>query len=206
MFIFENMDINRQALVRKALWLEYFTVGYNVLEGLASIAIGVLANSIALISFGIDSFVESLSGGILIWRLKAVVKDEQHEKEIEKKAMRYIGYSFIIFSIYVTYEAIKKLYFHEKPEVTILGIMLALLSLIIMPFLTWQKYKAGKALHSRSLVADSKQTLACVLLSVILLIGLALNYLFNLWWADPLASLLIVIFMVREGIELFEGD
>ncbi len=178
-----------------------------MLEGILSVLAGYLSGSIALVGFGLDSAVESISGGVLIWRLKKHGKISPEEEErVERKAVRLVGASFFVLAAYVAYESIKKLYLAEAPEPTLFGIAIAAVSLIVMPFLAYAKHKTGKEMGSRSLVADSKQTLVCSLLSVALLIGLGLNYLFGLWWADPAAALVIVAFIVREGIETFREE
>ncbi len=187
-------------LYRKALFLSYFTVGYNFLEGLISIFAGVLAGSIALIGFGLDSFVESLSGGVMVWRLRKHGElSREEEDKIEAKAIRLIAYTFFILGGYVLFESSKKLYFREIPDPSFLGIIIAIVSIIVMPILFYMKYRIGVIIESRSLVADSKQTLACVLLSLSLLIGLGFNYLYGVWWADPIVGLIIVIFLIGEG-------
>ncbi len=194
-------------LYKKALYLEYFTVGYNILEGALSILAGWLAGSIALIGFGLDSGVESLSGGVLLWRLFKHGKiTEEEEERIEKKAVRLVGISFFLLGAYVLFESIRKLYLHDHPEPSLFGIIIALFSLVIMPILSYSKYTTAKKIASRSLMADSRQTLVCSLLSAALLIGLGLNYLWGLWWADPVSALVIVAFIFREGYEaLAEG-
>jgi cation diffusion facilitator family transporter len=193
-------------LHKKALWLSYFTVGYNILEGILSILAGSLAGSIALIGFGLDSFVESLSGSVMIWRFRKSGKiSEEEEKKIEKKATRLIAYSFFVLGAYVLYESGKKLYLQEIPNPSLLGIIVAIASIIVMPILFYLKYQTGKAIGSRSLMADSKETLACVFLSVALLIGLVLNYLYGLWQADPIVGLVIVILLIKEGYDTLKG-
>ena len=189
-------------LYKKALFLEYFTVGYNLLEAFVSILFGSLANSIALIGFGLDSIVESLSGMVLIWRLlkHGKISAEQEEK-IEKRAQRFVAISFFILSAYVLYESIGKLIRQEIPEPSLPGIIIAIVSIIVMPILMMQKYRTGQSINSKALIADSKETLACAFLSVALLIGLSTNYLFGFWQADPIVGIIIVIFLVREGIE-----
>ncbi|MEK6691780.1 MAG: cation transporter [Nitrospirota bacterium] len=194
-------------LHKKALSLSYFTVGYNVLEGIVSIFAGLLAGSIALIGFGLDSFVESSSGSIMIWRFRKHGKiSEEEEEKVEKKAIRFVAYSFFILGAYVLYESVKKLYFHEIPDPSLLGIIIAIVSIIVMPVLFYMKYQTGKSINSRSLVADSKQTLTCVFLSVALLIGLGLNYLYGLWQADPIVGLVIVIFLIKEGYSTLKEE
>lgn len=192
-------------LIKKGLLLEYFTVGYNILEAIASIIFGYIAGSIALVGFGLDSIVESLSGFVLIWRLgqhKIISKEE--EEKIEKKAVRFVAITFFILGIYVLIESIKKIYFHEMPDVSVPGIIISIISLIVMPILAYNKYKVGKSIGSRALIADSKETLVCVFLSFALFIGLGANYLFGFWLADPITGLIIVAFLFKEGYELFE--
>ena len=192
-------------LHKKALLLSYFTVGYNVLEGIASIFAGLFAGSIALVGFGSDSFVESLSGGVMIWRFRKHGKiTEEEEEKVELKATRLIAYTFFILGFYVLYESVKKLCFHEIPDPSLLGIIIAIVSIIVMPVLFYMKYQTGKSVNSKSLVADSKQTLACTFMSVALLIGLGLNYLYGLWWADPVVGLIIVVFLIKEGYTTFK--
>ena len=187
-------------LRRNALLLSYFTVGYNIIEGIVSILAGVLAGSIALIGFGLDSFVESLSGSVMIWRFrKHEQMSEEEEERIEAKAVRLIAYTFFILGTYVLYESIKKLYLQEMPDPSLFGIIIAIVSIIVMPVLFYMKYRTGKTINSRSLVADSKQTLVCCILSVALLIGLGLNYLYGFWQADPIVGFVTVIFLIREG-------
>lgn len=187
-------------LSRRALLLSYFTVVYNVLEAVISIIVGAMAGSIALIGFGLDSFVESFSGGVMIWRFRKHDKlSKEEEIDIDRKATKLVGYTYFVLAIYVLYESIEKLVFQEIPDPSLFGIIIALVSLIVMPILFYQKYKIGKALGSRSLVADSKQTLVCMFLSVALIVGLGANYLFGLWQADPIVGLIVVVFLVREG-------
>ncbi len=192
-------------LHKKALLLSYFTVGYNVLEGITSIFAGLFAGSIALVGFGSDSFVESLSGGVMIWRFRKHGKiTEEEEEKVELKATRLIAYTFFILGFYILYESVKKLCFHEIPNPSLLGIIIAIVSIIVMPVLFYMKYQTGKSVNSKSLVADSKQTLACTFMSVALLIGLGLNYLYGLWWADPVVGLIIVVFLIKEGYTTFK--
>lgn len=196
-----------QKLNRKALLLSYFTVGYNILEGTVSIIAGALAGSVALIGFGLDSFLESLSGGAMIWRFRKHGRlSEQEEQNIERRATKLVAYTFFLLAAYVLYESIDKLVSQETPDPSLFGIVIAIVSLILMPVLFYQKYKTGKALGSRSLVADSKETLACMFLSLALLVGLGANYLFGLWQADPIVGLIIVIFLVKEGYQALKGE
>ena len=201
--------INDEAdsLHSKALRLSYFTVGYNIVECIVSIIAGFIAGSTALLGFGSDSLVESLSGTIMIWRFrKHGTISKEKEYEIEKKATFFVGITFFIFGIYILFESIRKLILIEKPEPSIVGIIIAIASIIVMPILFYVKYKTGKSIGSKSLIADSKQTLACVFMSVSLLIGLSLNYLWGFWQADSIVGLIIVAFLFKEGYEIIFGD
>lgn len=194
-------------LRRKALFLAWFTVGYNILEGVLSIAVGAASGSVALVGFGLDSAVETLSGAVMIWRFRNYdTISEEEEERVERRATRLVGYTFIILAAYVVFESIRSLYGREVPERTLLGILIASVSLLVMPLLARVKYRTGQALGSRSLMADSRETLACSLLSAALLVGLGLNYAFGLWQADPLAGLLIAVFLVREGYEALASE
>lgn len=189
-------------LYRRALLLEYFTVGYNIIEAFVSILFGAVANSIALIGFGLDSIVESLSGCILIWRLhKHGTLSEEQEERVEKRAQRFVAITFFVLGVYVLFQSIRKLLIREIPDSSVPGIIIAIVSLIVMPVLSAQKLKTGNDIKSKALIADSKETLACAFLSVALLFGLGLNYLFGFWQADAIAGIIIVIFLIREGIE-----
>lgn len=165
-------------LRRKALLLSYLTVGYNIIEGIVSIAAGAFAGSIALVGFGMDSAVESLSGCVMIWRLRRGngVGAEEEERR-EKTATRLIGATFVILAAYVMHEAISAFRAREAAEPTLLGILIAAVSLVAMPALFAMKCRLGVRMGMGSLVADSKETLACAFLSAALLAGLGLNYL-----------------------------
>ena len=192
----------KQDLNKTALSLSYITVAYNVIEGVASIMVGIFTGSVALISFGMDSFIESLSGSVMIWRFrKHESLTREQEEKMEQKAIKLVGYSFIILGIYVFYESISKLYFQEKPMASLIGIVIAILSILIMPFLTYLKHHTGKKLNSKSLVADSKQTFVCTIMSITLLIGLGLNFFYGIWWADPAAGIVISLLLFKEGYQ-----
>lgn len=192
---------------RKALLLSYVTVGYNILEGVVSIIAGTFAGSVALVGFGLDSFVESLSGSVMIWRFRKQGKiSDEEEANTERKAIKLVAFTFFILAAYILYESISKLVYREAPDPSLVGIIIAMVSIIVMPVLFYQKYKTGKALGSKSLVADSKETLACLFMSFALLIGLGVNYLYGLWQADPAIGIVIVLFLIREGYETLEGE
>lgn len=198
--------MNIERLYRKGLYLEYFTVGYNILEAIASIVFGSIAGSIALIGFGLDSIVESLSGLVLVWRLSRHGKiSVEAEERLERRATRFVAITFFILGMYILVQSVRKLILAEIPDPSLPGIMIAMASIIAMPILTWQKYKTGKQINSHALVADSKETLACAFLSVALLLGLSTNYLFGFWQADPIVGLIIVAFLFWEGWEGWKG-
>jgi divalent metal cation (Fe/Co/Zn/Cd) transporter len=187
-------------LRRKALHLAYFTIAYNVVECVLALVAGALAGSIALVGFGLDSLVESLSGGVMIYRFaRHETMSAAEEERLERRAVKIVGYTFFVLGAYVLYESLEKLIFQEAPAPSLLGILIALASIMVMPGLFALKYRTGKSLGSASLMADSKQTLACALLSVALLVGLGLNYWFGIWQADPVIGLVIVALLIREG-------
>jgi divalent metal cation (Fe/Co/Zn/Cd) transporter len=182
--------------------LEYFTLGWNVVEAGVAIGAGWLANSIALVGFGVDSLIESLSGSVLLWRLFSPAHDESREKI----AIKLVGVSFLILAAYVAFDAVKSLLVREPPETSLVGIGLSIASLIIMPLLARAKRLSAANLESRAMKADSRQTDLCAYLSAILLGGLALNALFGWWWADPVAALIMVPIIAREGFEGLRGE
>lgn len=185
-----------------ALRLEYFTVAYNLVEAVASIISGSVAGSIALIGFGLDSIVESLSAIILIWRLRQHGNSSpEKEEKTERTAQKFVAVTFFILGIYVLYESASKLLTHEISQPSPIGIGIAIISIIVMPVLAWRKKVVGTTIGSRALIADSKETITCAFLSIALLFGLGANYLFGFWQADPLVGFIIVIFLFREGFE-----
>jgi divalent metal cation (Fe/Co/Zn/Cd) transporter len=192
-----NPTNDRQQQLRAGRRLEYFTLGWNLTEAAVAVSAGLFAGSIALIGFGIDSLIESLSGGILLWRLQGTETDERRER----LAHRLVGISFFVLALYVAVEAAKSLLRYEQPETSIVGIVLAVVSLILMPLLARAKRRVAARLESRALYADSRQTDICAYLSAILLGGLLLNALFGWWWADPVAALCMLPLIFREGME-----
>jgi len=190
-------------LYKRALNLSYFTIIYNIVEGILSIFAGLMAGSTSLLGFGLDSVVESFSATVLVWRFRKGrgMPDDEVEK-LEKKALKYIGFTFLILGFYVLYESTSKIYTGEISNPSLLGILIALASIVVMPILFYMKYKTGKSLNSKSLIADSKQTLACMYLSIALLIGLLLNYIYGIWQADPIVGILIAIYLIKEGYEI----
>jgi divalent metal cation (Fe/Co/Zn/Cd) transporter len=194
-------------LKRQALYLSYFTIAYNVVECALALFAGALAGSIALVGFGLDSLVESLSGGVMIWRFsRHEGLSAEEEERLERRAIRIVGYTFFVLAAYVLYESLKKLIWQEIPAPSLLGICIAFASIIVMPGLFYLKLRTGRSLGSTSLMADSKQNLACAMLSVALLIGLGLNYLFGIWQADPAIGLVIVAILAREGYHTLKEE
>ncbi len=197
---------NRPRLERRARGLSYFTVGYNLAEGAVSVVTGMLAGSIALIGFGLDSGVESLSGAVMIWRFRRPDLSAEEEERTEARAARLVGYTFFLLAAYVLYESLEKLIAREPPHPTLMGIAIAAVSLVIMPALAYLKRRTGQALGSRALVADSQETVACAYLSAALLAGLGLNYWAGLWWADPVAGIVVVGFLCMEGYKTLREE
>lgn len=203
--VINQARVERSKLVAKGRRLEYFTIAYNSLEGLIAVAAGLIAGSIALVGFGFDSLIEVTSGFILLWRLHADV-DEARRERIEAISVRLVGVCFIVLALYVTFDSVKALIKREAPEESIVGIVLAAVSLVVMPLLVRAKRRVARGINSRALIADSKQTELCTYLSAILLGGLVLNALLGWWWADPVAALIMVPIIVKEGLEGLRGE
>jgi divalent metal cation (Fe/Co/Zn/Cd) transporter len=196
---------NRASLIKRGQKLEYFTIAYNSLEGLIAVVAGLMAGSIALVGFGFDSLIEVTSGAALLWRLHSD-EDESRRERVEAITLRIVGVLFLFLAAYVSYDSIKSLIWREEPHKSIPGIVLAIASLIVMPLLVRAKRKVARGIKSGALMADSKQTELCTYLSAILLAGLLLNALVGWWWADPVAALIMVPIIVKEGIEGLRGD
>ena len=203
------MTATRTLLLARGMRLEYVTVGWNIVEGFIAVGAGLAAGSIALIGFGVDSFIETISGTILLWRLRAEAvggADEERIEHVERRAERLVAVSFAILAAYVAFEAIRTLADQERPAASPVGIVLTAVSIGVMLWLARAKRETGEGLGSRALIADSKQTYACWYLSVTTLAGLALNAAFGLWWADPVAALVIAAFLAREAREAWQGE
>ncbi|MER7505297.1 cation transporter [Nonomuraea pusilla] len=191
----------RTVLRRRIRLLVAATITYNVVEAVVALTAGTVASSAALIGFGLDSVVEVASAAAVAWQFSAT----DHERR-EKAALRVIAVSFFALAAYVTFDAVRALLGVGQAEHSTPGLVLAALSLVIMPFLSYAQRRAGRELGSASAVADSKQTLLCTYLSGVLLAGLALNSLFGWSWADPIAALVIAAVAVKEGREAWRGD
>lgn len=192
---------DRQRLGRRARLLAAASVAYNTVEAVIALAAGVVAGSVALIGFGLDSVVEVSSGLVILWQFWHRVPADR-----ERRALRLIALSFFALSAWVTWEAVQALVQRDAPEASPVGIGLALASLVVMPFLSRAQRRTGRALHSASVVADSNQTRLCAYMSAVLLAGLALNAAFGWWWADPVAALAIAAIAVKEGRQTWRGE
>jgi divalent metal cation (Fe/Co/Zn/Cd) transporter len=195
-----ELSIARQAIAHRGRRLEHFTIAWNTLEGLIGVGAGLLAGSISLVGFGIDSIIEVTSGATLLWRM-SVDEDIERRERNEKLSLRIVGVCFIALATYIAYEAISELARKTPPAHSIPGIVLASVSLVVMPTLSRAKKKVGKALNSAAMNADARQTDFCVYLSAILLVGLLLNAAFGWWWADPIAALTMAPIIAKEGFD-----
>lgn len=199
-----EVALDRQAAAERGKRLEYFTIAWNSLEGLVALMAGALAGSISLVGFGIDSFIEVTSGATLLWRM-TVDAEEQTRERNERFSLRIVGTCFLLLSAYIAYESVADLISQKAPEHSIPGIILACVSLIVMPILSRAKKRVGKELSSSAMNADAKQTDFCVYLSAILLAGLILNATLRWWWADPVAALIMAPIIAKEGFDAVKG-
>ncbi|QSB23342.1 cation transporter [Curtobacterium sp. 24E2] len=191
----------RLVLQRRIRLIVAATITYNVIEAVIAIAAGSVASSTALIGFGLDSVVEVLSAAAVAWQFAGPDPEAR-----ERVTLKVIAVSFFALALYVSVDAVLTLTGLREPEHSTVGIVLAAVSLAVMPFLSLFERRTGKELGSASAIADSKQTLVCSYLSAAVLVGLLLNTLFGWSWADPVAGLVVVVFAVREGLEAWRGD
>jgi divalent metal cation (Fe/Co/Zn/Cd) transporter len=198
----------RPRLLGRALRLEYLTVGWNMIEGVVAIAAALAAGSVALMGFGIDSFVESASGSVLIWRLLAERRatDEERIEHVERRAQKLVAASLALLAAYIAWDSITSILAGERPQPSLVGIVLAAVSLAVMWWLAREKRRVGIGLGSRAMTADAFQTDACFWLSLFLLVGIGANALFGFWWADPLAAMGMTVFIGREAVEAWRGE
>jgi divalent metal cation (Fe/Co/Zn/Cd) transporter len=195
----DAVSSTRHNLVQRGQRLEYFTIAYNSLEGLVSIVAGLIAGSVSLVGFGLDSVIEVTSGAALVWRLHHDFNPSRRE-QVERTTMRIVGWSFIALALYILYESSATLIQHEAPERSIPGIIIAAVSVVVMPILAKAKRRVAAGLGSEAMHADSRQTDFCTYLSAILLGGLLLNAVAGWWWADPAAGLVMVPIIAKEGV------
>ena len=196
---------DRELLVRRGLRLSYLTIGYNVVEALVSLVSGLVAGSVALVGFGIDSVIEVSASIAAQWRLR-VDADHARRERVELLTRRAIGWSFLALALYVALDSGKSLWLAERPDRSIPGIVILTMSVIVMPVLSRAKRRVARALSSRALEADATQTSLCAWLSVIALAGVALNATLGWWWADPVAALAMVPIIAKEGVEGVRGE
>lgn len=192
-------------LRRRGVLLEYLTIGWNVVEAVIAIAAGLAAGSIALVGFGFDSTIEVAAASIVIWQFRAEIRGGVDEHR-EQRALRLIAVTFFVLAGYVVFEAGRTLVTREAPDASTVGIVLAGVSLVVMPALGWFKRRTALDMGSQTLLADSAETFLCAWLSGILLGGLVLNATLGWWWADPIVALGIAYLALREGLEAWRGD
>jgi divalent metal cation (Fe/Co/Zn/Cd) transporter len=195
----------RKELVRRGLVLNYATLAYNVLEAVVSLVAGLMSGSVALVGFGFDSVIEVSASGAAQWRLRADL-DESRRERTEQITVRLIGWCFLLLAAYVAYDSARTLFLREEPERSVIGIAILALSVVVMPLLARAKRRVALAIGSRALEADAKQTSLCAYLSVIALVGVALNFVLGWWWADPLCALAMVPIIAKEGVEYVRGE
>ncbi|CAN5337602.1 cation transporter [soil metagenome] len=192
---------DRRRYGRRAQLFAGASVAYNVVEAVIAITAGLVAGSIALVGFGLDSIVEVSSGLIILWQFRHPLPESR-----EQTALRLMAFSFFGLAAYVTFESIRSLTTGDQAESSTVGIVLAAASLTVMPFLSWAQRRTGRALGSHAVVADSTQTLLCTYMSGVLLVGLVINATLGWWWADPIAGLIIAAVAVKEGREAWRGE
>jgi divalent metal cation (Fe/Co/Zn/Cd) transporter len=195
----------RPALVRRGLWLNYVTITYNTVEAIVSLAAGLVAGSVALVGFGVDSGIEVAASVAAQWRLRADIDPVRRER-VERVTHRVIGASFLVLAAYVAVDSVTTLWEREAPEASPVGLVILVLSVLVMPVLARAKRRVARALQSRALEADAAQTSLCAYLSVIALAGVGLNAAFGWWWADPVAALAMVPIIGKEGVEGLRGE
>jgi len=196
---------DRTALVARGRRLEYFTIAWNGLEAAVALVSGLLAGSIALVGFGLDSVIETISAGILLWRLRAEDHPLQRERT-ERTARRLVGICFLALAVYVAVESLRALWTKAQPERSIPGILIALAAVVVMPLLGRAKRRVAVQMGSGALHADSRQADFCAYLSAILLAGLLLHMVLGWWWADPVAALVMTPIIAREGVQGLRGQ
>lgn len=204
----DTVAISRGPVLQRALRLEYLTVGWNIVEGVIALSAGMAAGSVALVGFGLDSFVETASGGVLIWRLYSERRlgDRASIEHLDRRAHRLVGASLFLLAAYILVDAAWTLWTEERPEPTAVGLILTTVSLLVMLWLARAKRRAATLLQSRALEADAFQTTACWWLSLTALVGMGLNALWGLWWADPVAAIAMTYFLAQEGREAWRGE
>jgi cation diffusion facilitator family transporter len=196
----------RARLQRRGVLLEWFTVTWNVIEAAVAIAAGVIAGSVALIGFGVDSGIEVVAASALLWRFRRAgvdATDEEHGAA-ERRALYIVSGTFFLLAAYIGFEGVAALVSGEEPETSTVGVVLSIVSLIVMPSLAYTKQQTGRALGSRALEADAIETWVCAYLSLALLAGVGLHAAFGWWWADPLGALAMLPVIIWQGWKTWE--
>jgi divalent metal cation (Fe/Co/Zn/Cd) transporter len=202
-----NVDLQRQRLIRQAFHLEWLTVGWMAVEAAVAVASGIVAHSITLMAFGLDSVIELASAGVLIWRLSSELRFGRAVSEAaERTARRIAGGLLFALAAYVAAAAAWSLWHGEGADFSWPGLLVALLAIPLMLVLARRKLALADRLGSRALRADAAESIACLWLSVVVVIGLAAQRAFGAWWIDPVTSLAIVWFLVKEGREAWEAE
>jgi divalent metal cation (Fe/Co/Zn/Cd) transporter len=199
----------RARLLRWGVILAAATILWNIAEGLIAVFAGARANSVALLGFGIDSFVETASGAVVGWRLLAELyaRSSARVEHVERRAAHLAGGLLLALAVYILVDSSRRLAgWGPQPAESVLGIVLTAVSLLVMPLLGWAKLRLAPRLESRALRADAFETITCACLSLTTLTGLALNAGLRWWWADPLAALIMLPLIVREGLEARRGE
>ena len=196
----------KEKLHRRGLWLEVFTVAWNVVEAVVAVGVGIAVGSVALVGFGVDSGIEVISAVALLWRLRKAGPHASvpEESAAERKALYLVAATFLLLALYILYEAVGALISGEGPESSTVALVLSAVSLVIMPALAYLKGRTGREMGSRALVADSVETWVCAYLSVALLAAVGLNAAYGWWWADPLGALAMLPVILWQGWETFE--
>jgi divalent metal cation (Fe/Co/Zn/Cd) transporter len=204
----DMQSLIRKRSYRSAVWLVSGTLAYNVVEAGVAVWAGAEADSVALLGFGLDSAIEIAAAAALLWRLLIGLASGggARVERAERRVHRFIGFTFLTLAVYVVTQSVITLTSRSHPETSWVGIALAAASLVVMPLIAWAKLRVARRLPSEALRAEAKETLACAYLSLTLLVGLALNAALGWWWADPIAALLMVPWLIKEGVEGVRGE
>ena len=196
-------SVSRRDLVRRAMLLELAIIVYNLLEGVLSVAAGILAGSVVLVGFGLDSAIEVSAALVVVWHLSR--SGEEQQPEWESRVARFVGLTLLLVAVYVAIRAVYSLATSSQPEESYLGIAITATSVVVMPVVSRFQAKYARRIQSDALLADSRETLVCTYLSAATLLGLAANALLGWWWADPVAGLVLVYLIAKEGWEIFSN-
>jgi divalent metal cation (Fe/Co/Zn/Cd) transporter len=199
--------VNNPSLINRSLKIEYFSTAWMAFEFAVGFYSGITAGSILLIAFGLDSFLEIISGSTLIWRLKKEANHASNEEiqKAEKRSSLIVGTILLLLSVYVIFVSVFNLITHNTADTSLSGMMIAIASVILMPILTVKKRRLGKEIHSDALIEDGMCNITCAYMAATVLIGVVLTALFNLWWIDSVAALVLIYFIASEGIESLQN-